>query len=116
MTKSQEGMNPGVNPFIFAIPAVFDLIAQSLYKVALTMVSGSVYQMMRGMKIIITAFFTILFLKTKLFRHHWTSIAFIFIGLGLVGVAVLSDKSEHSITTDPLGMILLVFGTVFTAA
>jgi hypothetical protein len=31
------------------------------------MVAGSVYQMMRGMKIAVTAFFSIVFLKRKLY-------------------------------------------------
>ncbi len=57
--------------------------------IALTMVAGSVYQMMRGMKIAITAFFSIVFLKRKLYRHHWSSVVVIFVGLILVGVAVL---------------------------
>jgi drug/metabolite transporter (DMT)-like permease len=83
--------------------------------IALTMVAGSVYQMMRGMKIAVTAFFSIVFLKRKLYRHHWSSVAVIFIGLVLVGVAVLTGGSTNGIASEPLGIILLLLGTVFTS-
>ena len=58
--------------------------------IALTMVAASVYQMLRGMKVLITALLSIIFLKKKLYRHHWTSVGVIFIGLILVGIAVLT--------------------------
>lgn len=79
------------------------------------MVAGSVYQMMRGMKIAVTAFFSIVFLKRKLYRHHWSSVAVIFVGLILVGVAVLTGGSTNGIASEPLGIILLILGTVFTS-
>ena len=78
------------------------------------MVAASVYQMLRGMKIIITAAMSILFLKKKLYRHHWSSIAFIFIGLILVGIAVLLSTTS-GISTDPLGVIILILATVFSS-
>jgi drug/metabolite transporter (DMT)-like permease len=82
---------------MFAIPAVFDIIASTLNNVALTMVAGSVYQMMRGLKIAITAFMSVLFLKRKLYRHHWSSVVVIFVGLILVGVAVLTGSNSGGI-------------------
>lgn len=82
---------------MFAIPAIFDIIASTLNNVALTMVAGSVYQMMRGLKIAITAFMSVLFLKRKLYRHHWSSVVVIFVGLILVGVAVLTGSNSGGI-------------------
>ena len=70
--------------------------------------------MLRGMKIIFTAALSILFLKKRLFRHHWTSIAFIFIGLILVGVAVLTSATS-SIETKPLGIIILLVAAAFSS-
>ena len=113
---AEDSLKTEINPLIFAIPASFDIIASTLNNIALTMVAGSVYQMMRGMKIAITAFFSIVFLKRKLYRHHWSSIAVIFVGLILVGVAVLNaGGSSNKIKTDPLGIVLLILGTVFTS-
>jgi drug/metabolite transporter (DMT)-like permease len=72
--------------------------------------------MLRGMKVLITAILSIIFLKKKLYRHHWTSVAVIFLGLILVGVAVLTDKSSGGgIDTSPLGIFILLLATVFSS-
>jgi drug/metabolite transporter (DMT)-like permease len=72
--------------------------------------------MMKGLKIAITAFMSVIFLRSKLYRHHWTSAFVIFLGLALVGEAVLTGSNTGGITTEPLGIILLVAGTFFTSA
>jgi len=101
---------------MLAIPACFDIIASTLMNIALTMVAASVYQMLRGMKIIITAGMSIIFLKKQLYRHHWSSIGVIFLGLILVGIAVLTSVSgSSSIETKPLGVIILLIATVFSS-
>ncbi len=82
--------------------------------VALTMVAASVYQMLRGMKVIVTAAMSILFLKKKLYRHHWSSVGVIFLGLVLVGIAVLTG-SNSGVETNPLGVIILLLATVFSS-
>lgn len=71
--------------------------------------------MLRGMKIIITAGMSITFLKKKLYRHQWSSIAVIFLGLILVGIAVLTSTSKNAIETKPLGVIILLIATVFSS-
>jgi drug/metabolite transporter (DMT)-like permease len=97
-----------------AIPASLDIIASTLFFIALTMVAASVYQMLRGMKIIVTGGMSILFLKKQLYRHQWTSIGVIFLGLILVGIAVLMNTTS-GIETKPLGVIILLAATVFSS-
>ena len=80
------GLRTDINPLLLAIPACFDIVASTLMNIALTMVAASVYQMLRGTIIIITAGMSILFLKRILYRHHWTAIAIIFFGVFLVGL------------------------------
>jgi drug/metabolite transporter (DMT)-like permease len=87
-------LKTNINPLLLAIPACFDIVASTLMNIALTMVAASVYQMLRGMIIIITAVMAIIFLKKKLFRHHWTSIGVIFIGVAMVGLAALLIKAD----------------------
>jgi drug/metabolite transporter (DMT)-like permease len=99
-------LKTSINPLLLAIPASFDIIASTLMNIALTMIPASVYQMLRGSIIIITAGMSILFLKRKLFIHHWSSITLIFIGVFLVGLA--SIKSSSGEETKPLGLILLI--------
>lgn len=117
----EEEMAPGkklrtdINPLLLAIPAAFDVIASSLMNIALTEVAASVYQMLRGMKIVVTAGMSILFLKKKLYRHHWSSVGCIFFGLILVGIAVLTGDSSSSIGSSPLGIGILLVATVFSS-
>ena len=72
------------------------------------MVAASVYQMLRGMIIIITAVMSIIFLKRKLYRHHWSSMGLIFLGVFMVGLAAYFFDNKDSTPTKPLGLILLV--------
>ncbi len=87
-------LKTNINPLLLAIPASFDIVGSSLMNVALTMIPASIYQMLRGMIIIVTSAFSIIFLKKKLYRHHWTSVAVIFTGVALVGVAAIMQKQE----------------------
>jgi hypothetical protein len=50
---------PDLNPIWIAIPALFDICGSSLMFVALTMTAASIYQMMRGVIVVITAFMAI---------------------------------------------------------
>jgi len=80
-SKEKEGlaipMSPGtkqaeqakqltnINPLWLAIPATCDFCGSSLMFVALTMTPASVYQMMRGIIVVITALMSICFLGRK---------------------------------------------------
>jgi drug/metabolite transporter (DMT)-like permease len=112
---SSNKLKTNINPLLLAIPATFDIIASTMMNIALTMVAASVYQMLRGMKIIFTAGMSIIFLKKRLYRHQWTSIGAIFLGLILVGIAVLMNQSSSSIETKPLGVIIMIFATIFSS-
>lgn len=74
-----------INPLWLAIPAACDFTGSTLMFVALTMVPASVYQMMRGAIVIITAFFSKWFLGKKLYKHHWWSLVLVFLGVFEVG-------------------------------
>jgi len=50
--------------------------------------------MLRGMLVIVTAFMSIIFLKAKLYRHHWTSLTVLFIGVFMVGLSSFLNKSS----------------------
>jgi drug/metabolite transporter (DMT)-like permease len=84
------------------------------------MVAASVFTMLRAMIIIITACMSIFFLKRKLYRHHWSSMGIITVGVFLVGLAVYLAQDSNSDTetsqTSPLGVGLLLLAQVFGAA
>jgi len=72
-----------------------DVLASTLMFIALTLVDASVYQMMRGLIVFITAIFSIIFLKRVLYRHHYTALALIIGGIALVGVAnIIATKDQ----------------------
>ena len=54
-----------INPALIAIPAFFDITGSSLMFIALTMCAASVYQMMRGVIVVITAGMAVAFLGRK---------------------------------------------------
>lgn len=64
--------------------------------------------MMRGMIIIVTSVMSVLFLKRKLFRHHWTSVGVIFFGVALVGASPIIHGNSNDEETKPLGFLLLI--------
>ena len=98
------GLKTDINVLLLAIPAIFDILASSLMFVALTRVAASVYQMMRGGIVVITAILSVLFLKRKQYRHHIFGILLILAGIVIVGVASVvfskddkkSDDGEES--------------------
>ena len=84
-------MPTNINPLLIAIPASCDFCGSSLMFVALTMVPASVYQMMRGIIVVITALFSVCFLGRKQYRHHWVAIIFIVSGVAEVGVVTIAS-------------------------
>jgi drug/metabolite transporter (DMT)-like permease len=90
--------------------------------IALTMVPPSVYQMMRGIIVVITALLSIIFLNRTLYRHHWTSLAFIVAGVAQVGYVSITYTKNHggnestSGGSELMGIILLLTSQCFTGA
>jgi len=81
----------------------------TLLNIALTMTAASVYQMMRGAIVIITALMALIFLKKKQYSHHWASLITIFIGVFLVGLSsLIYPKGDHAESTSAIGIILVI--------
>lgn len=93
IAAEQTNLKTKINPFWLAIPGSCDFFGSTIMFVSLLMVPASVYQMLRGAIVIITALLAVIFLKKKQYRHHITSLAVIFIGLALVGVSSI-DSGE----------------------
>lgn len=78
-----------------SIPAAFDITSSTLLMVALTQTAASVYQMMRGSIVLITAILSMIFLKRKQYLHHFVSLCMIVAGVASVGYIGVS-KSQSS--------------------
>lgn len=112
------------SPFLLAIPTMCDFMGSTIQIFGLTMMAGSVYQMFRGSLIFFTALFSVIFLKNKLYKHHFLGLLFVISGLILVG---LSSKIYPASRPDscgggsqsqdsPWGMILVVAGQLFSSS
>lgn len=91
--KSPETQDDEMNPLLISIPALFDICGSSFMFIALTMCAASVYQMMRGVIVVITAFMALVFLGRKQYAHHWISLSTIVLGVFIVGfVSIMASK------------------------
>lgn len=108
------GKKPHINALWLAIPAFCDFCAIPLMNIGLILISASVYQMMRGGLIFLTAIMSIIFLKAKLHRHHWTSLVFIIGGVTIVGVSSIEHSSDGD--NKILGILLLILSQFLSAA
>lgn len=63
--------------------------------VGLTQCAASIYQMMRGAIVLITAFFSVIFLKRKQYSHHLISLFLIVSGVALVGYSGIAASSKE---------------------
>jgi drug/metabolite transporter (DMT)-like permease len=98
--------------YSYSIPAFFDLCASTLMLIALILSSVSVYQMMRGLIIIIVGLYSSLFLKEKIFPHQFLGMALCFVGLFIVGLSSLLTSST-SAKNPGLGIFLMVLSQFF---
>jgi drug/metabolite transporter (DMT)-like permease len=78
--------------------------------IGLSQVAASVYQMMRGIMVVIIATMGIIFLKKKQYNHHWLAIGLIMFGVFLVGLSTYTASSSIEVGNPTLGLILLVTG------
>eukprot|EP00345_Euplotes_harpa_P002009 CAMPEP_0168322678 /NCGR_PEP_ID=MMETSP0213-20121227/3034_1 /TAXON_ID=151035 /ORGANISM="Euplotes harpa, Strain FSP1.4" /LENGTH=218 /DNA_ID=CAMNT_0008324615 /DNA_START=86 /DNA_END=742 /DNA_ORIENTATION=- len=108
----QEGMKTDINPLLFAVPMLCDSTASCLLLIAYINVPASIAQMMGGFVVFIVAIFSIIFLKRKLYRHHWTGMVLIFIGIGLVALSALTGKSSDSSNKNPVLGISMMIGSI----
>lgn len=98
---------------LIAAPASCDLIATLLMYIGLMMTTASVFQIMRGFMVVMSAFLSVTFLKRRLRPYKYLGVCIVIMGLLLVGVAVVVDPS-HSEDANKIGSpllgILLIIG------
>lgn len=77
--------------------------------------------MCRGVIVVITAFFSVVFLKRKQHLHHIVSLLFIVAGVAIVGYVSVTasdddkkDGDPTAVTTSAFGVILLLISQCFT--
>ena len=106
----KEGMKTDINPLLFTIPMLCDSGASALLLIGYINLPASITQMMGGFVVFVVAIMSILFLKRKLYRHHWSGLALLFIGIGFVALSVLvAGKNQENPNENPIiGIPLMI--------
>lgn len=104
----------------FAIPAAFDFTGSTTMNLGLIFTTASVYQMLRGSLVVITALFGVIFLKRRLLFHHFVGLTFVVVGITVVALSSILFKDPHEPAKDrplnaPLGAALVVIAQIFAA-
>jgi drug/metabolite transporter (DMT)-like permease len=102
--------------YYFLFPAFFDFLASTSTSISLTYLPPSIYQMFRGAIIIFTCLGSIIFLKSKYYRHHVLGIIIVIIGLLIVGLNAIFNNTGNSSEHPLAGIILVVTGQIFAAS
>lgn len=99
----------------FLFPALFDILGSSINSISLSFLPSSIYQMFRGATIIFTCIASIIFLKSKYYRHHFLGIMIVIAGLVIVGInAVLNGKGTSG-ENPGFGIFLVILSQLFSS-
>jgi drug/metabolite transporter (DMT)-like permease len=119
LLRAEENKNTRyTNPLLFAIPAMCDLGGTTLMNVGLFYTDASVYQMLRGILVVFNGILAVVFLKQKLYPHHWLGILLIVTGTAMVGLSSYLFKhvdSAHAPRNPLLGNALVICAQVLAA-
>ena len=101
-----------------AIPAIFDILATTTMFIALTNVAASVFQMMRGFIVVITALMAMILLGRKQYIHHWLSLITIVLGVASVGYVSILDSQKQKVNTSDMATtsvagVMMILGAQF---
>ncbi|KAK7466944.1 hypothetical protein VKT23_004008 [Stygiomarasmius scandens] len=123
------------------IPAACDLTGTTLMNVGLLYTPVSIYQMTRGSLVLFVGFFSVTFLRRRLWLYQWVSLLIVITGVALVGFSgsLIKDAVKESsiarylapswadsdvppepieqpeATTVLIGVFFIIFAQIFTA-
>ncbi|KAF8892577.1 hypothetical protein BD779DRAFT_1509719 [Infundibulicybe gibba] len=98
-TSAQE--LKGWNILLLWIPAACDLTGTTLMNVGLLYTPVSIYQMTRGALVLFVGFFSVIFLRRRLWLYQWVSLIIVMSGVGLVGFSgsLIKDAVRESVVS-----------------
>ena len=111
--SEKEKKQPKIWYFLF--PALFDIMGTTISSISLTFLPSSIYQMFRGAIIIFTCSGSMLFLKSKFYRHHFFGIFIVVIGLCIVGLNAILNGNNATGENPAFGIFLAILSQVFSS-
>ncbi|CAD8057135.1 unnamed protein product [Paramecium primaurelia] len=98
-----------INYLVVIIPTLCDLIASCLAFFALSLMPTSVYQMLRGATVVITAIFSVLFLKKVPTKHQILGMSLVVLGNLIVGITIYLKQTQSDYLIGVLFLCLSFF-------
>jgi drug/metabolite transporter (DMT)-like permease len=71
---------------------------------------------MKGGVVVVTALASRIFLRKRLFSHHWTGITLVVVGMGMTGISALQEPSDDSNSSPVLGITLILASLIAQGA
>ncbi|EFC46438.1 predicted protein [Naegleria gruberi] len=116
MDSEKPKPKPFTNPLIFWIPACCDLGGSTLLNFGLFYTDASVYQMLRGILVVFTGLFSVIFLKARLYYHHWFGLLLILVGCVIVGLSSYLYAEDSGASRNAwLGDLFVVLAQILAA-
>ncbi|GAA98229.1 uncharacterized protein L969DRAFT_93163 [Mixia osmundae IAM 14324] len=110
----------GPRRFLFALPALCDILGTTLMNVGLFLTPVSIYQMLRGALVLWVGLFSYLFLGRNLTKSQVASLFVVMLGVAIVGLSnALSGKGaieDAEAGKSLVGVFIILFAQVFTAS
>lgn len=100
-------------PFWMAIfPALFDFASSPILLIGISFIPASIYQMVRGLQVLIVAIYSIIIFWRTYYRAHWTGLFLLTAGTLTVGYGGFEEGDSQ---LDVFGLSLILLGTFITA-
>jgi drug/metabolite transporter (DMT)-like permease len=111
MEAEADGKSTKVNYYVFAIAAGFDFFGSTFAYIGLNFISPSIYTMLRGGVVIVTAISSIVFLKRKLKKHQIIGCCAVFTGILTVGLSnfIFGNKENKYSVNQYFLILILIF-------
>ena len=104
-----EGMKTSIFPLLLGIPMLCDASASTMLLIAYINIPASIAQMLSGLVVFIVAILSMIFLKRRFYRHHWTGLVLIFAGICLVAISALTEQGgTDSSGSAVLGVVMMI--------
>ncbi|BES87541.1 Nucleotide-sugar transporter [Nesidiocoris tenuis] len=103
------------SPFILFPAAMCDMIGTSLMYVGLNLTNPSSFQMLRGSVIVFVALLSVAFLRRQIVWRQWLGIAFVILGLAVVGFSDFQNSSGSDNNNEITGDLIIVIAQIITA-
>ncbi|CAI2372274.1 unnamed protein product [Moneuplotes crassus] len=108
----QKGMKVKYNPLVLAIPMLCDSLASLTVMIGYIHIAASIAQMIGSFIVFVTAVEAIIFLKQKLYKHHYVGAFLVVFGIICVAYAAFSTENEVANGNTFIGVTAMIISAI----